>query len=221
MSELIHKLEEILKRYISEDEALSLDLSDDDCIFRKFYFDKIPPDAAKEALLLYPNGEVLYRKYLAIINGFKDNLKISDSDLCGLVREHLQVVVSIMDEDEDEDAIDFIQSITEVSAADSDEHFKPGQNLLHKYVYGAVGEFLLNELPDDDSLWLLYDWSLEKTKWITVSAYFLEGFLDDTLLSKSDFFKPGFELWASNNNNRYWSEGNTFKTNNVKCKAEP
>lgn len=214
MDDLIEKLEEILRPYLSKDEQTSLDLSDDDCIYRKFYFDKLSKDDAKKALLLYPHGEKLYSKYLEILEGFKNNQSISDSVLCDLVGKHLSAIVTIMQKDEDKEAINFILSIKEIKASDSLESFPMGKNILHKYVYGTISEFLLNELPDDDALWLLYDWSLEKSKWLTVSGYFLEDFID-----KTNLFKAGFELWLSRNNNHFWIEGNSFKNSSVLCKA--
>ncbi|WP_444929142.1 hypothetical protein ACJJIF_15020 [Microbulbifer sp. SSSA002] len=219
MSNLINELENILKRYLPEAEQAGLDLSDDNCPYRKCYFEKLPSEAAKEALFLYPNGKSLYKKYQEILNGKESKKLISDNELCGLVRDHLKSIVDIMDENEDEKAIKFILAIDDISIAESLEQFAPGENLLHKYVYGAIGEFLLNELPNDDSLWLLYDWSLEKSKWVTVSAFFLEDFIDESLLHKKNFFRPGFNLWLTRNNNHYWAVGNKFVGNSVLCKA--
>lgn len=219
MSELMNELEDILKRYLSSEERDGLDLADDDCFYRKFYFDKVPEDAAKEALLLFPNGEALHQKYQEIRFGLGHKKVISDDELCVLTGEYLRAAVSIMEEDEDRDAISFINSVTDILAADKLEVFAPGNNLLHKFAYGAIGEFLLNDLPDDDALWLLYDWSLEKTKWITVPAYFLEDFIDESLLPQKNLFRPGFDMWLTRNSNHYWADGNTFKGTKVLCKA--
>jgi hypothetical protein len=217
MSDLVLKLEDILKRYLEEAELSDLDLSDDDCIHRKFFFDRLPEEAAREALLLFPNGESLFQKYLEILSGFKEQKNISNEDLCSVVKNYLESSSTLMEE-EDEEAIEFIKAYQQVKIADSMERFEPGRNLLHKHAYGAVSEFLLNELPDDDALWILYDWSLEKTKWVTVSAYFLEDFLAGASVP-SGLFKPGFELWRTGNSNHYWAEGNSFSGRNVLCRA--
>lgn len=217
MSELIKKLEDILKQHVADEDIEQIDLSDDDCVYRKFYFDSLPEDAARDALFLFPYGQRLYHKYSEILKGVNFPNYISDLDLCALVGKYLNSTVSIMDDDEDKEAIKFINSIDGVEPYDVFEPFDPGKNLLHKFVYGSITEFIINELPDDDSLWLLYDWSLEKTKWATVSAYLLEDFFDNSF---ANIFKPGFELWFSRNSNRYWAEGNTFNSKKVFCSAQ-
>ena len=95
--------------------------------------------------------------------------------------------------------------------------FNPGENVLHKHVYGAISDFLIDVLPDDDAIWLLYEWSLEKTKWTTVSAYFLEEMID-VELPKKDFFRSGFELWLSGNCNNYWALSNKLSSGKIVCK---
>lgn len=219
MSELIKKLEKILKKKLVDENLSEIDLSDDDCMYRKFYFDYLPEQTVHEALFLFPNGERLYEKYIDIINGITTSLIISDSELCTLVNKHLSASISIMDKSEDESAINFIQNFENIHIAADLEKFEPGKNSLHKYVYGAINEFILEELPDEDALWLLYDWSLEKTKWATVSAYLLEDFFDSISLKKNGIFEPGFKLWLSQNSNHYWAEDNSLSARNVLCKA--
>lgn len=216
MFDIIRDLERLLKQHLTDVDTTALDLSDDDCLYRKFYFDSLPGEAVKEAFDLYKNSEILYSKYLEISNGFKSTTRLSDSRLCRVVSDHLHATVSIMDEDEDKDAIGFIRSIDGVESSALLEQFSPGSNVLHKYVYGSIREYILNELPDNDALWLLYDWSLEKTKWATVSAYLLESFFESC---PTDIFKPGFQLWLSKNNNYYWADGNRLDSKKVLCKA--
>jgi len=216
MSDLISQLEKILKDNLIDHDIDSINIRDDDSIYRKFYFDYLPEKAAKEALYLFPNGKNIYKKYSAIISRFSAPTIITDLELTLLIQQYLEASAKILDQNEDKEVIEFIDNLDGINAIEQMPNFKPGDNILHKFVYGAISEYILENLPDDDAYWLLYDWSLEKTKWATVTAYLLEDLLDN---KEKDMFNCGFKLWESRNSNRYWAERNNFSTNAVYCHA--
>ena len=219
MSLLIEKLEEILKKYISVEDSVELDLTDDDSSFRRFYFDFLPIEAAKEALLLFPHGESLFEKYLNIIKYKKAFIQLSDDELCDLVNAHLHGIAPIMDSPESHNIVQLIDNNNKVYPAAFKLELAPGSNVIHKHVYSAVNEIILNELDDDDAYWVLYDWSLEYSKWATVTAYFLSDYIDISEYEdmRTLNFEAGFELWCSRNNN-YWLENNQLNSGKVMCK---
>ncbi|WP_298776260.1 hypothetical protein [uncultured Shewanella sp.] len=220
MSLLIEKLEEILKRYISREDGAELDLTDDDCSFRRFYFDSLPIDAAEEALKLFPNGDNLFKKYLNILKFKNEMIRLNDDELCDLVNAHLHNISPIMDSPESQSIVQLIDSNNKVYPAISKLELVPGSNVIHKHVYSAINEIILNELDDDDAYWILYDWSLEYSKWATVTAYFLSDYID---MSEYENMRPinfeaGFKLWCSRNNNNYWLENNHLSSGKIMCK---
>jgi len=218
MKKSILDFENILKRFLSEKDSAIIDLSDNNSVYRKSFFDIIPSHVVEEVFDGCPEGEVLHKKYLEIIDGTKKQKSVDDGNLCKLVDEYLLSNIEIMG-DEDSDAIDCIRSADKVEIAKNSKNFNNGDNILHKYVYGAVSEFLLNSLPDNDAVWLLYDWSLEKTRWITVTAYLLEEYMESDL-TKKDLFKPGFELWLSGNSDSYWVQSNDITNKKIFCKSK-
>lgn len=220
MSLLIEKLEEILKRYISREDGAELDLTDDDCSFRRFYFDFLPIDAAEEALNLFPNGERLFEKYSNIVKFKEEAIQLSNDELCDLVNTHLHNIAPIMDAPESRAIVQFITNNNKIYPAISKLELIPGSNVIHKHAYSAINEVILNELDDDDAYWLLYDWSLEYSKWATVAAYFLSDFinLSEYVNMRPINFEAGFKLWCSRNNNNYWLENNLLSSGKIMCK---
>ena len=216
MENKIVKLESILKRHVPSLGSTEIDLSKYDSAYRKTYFDHLPTTAVREAFMVFTGGEILHKKYLEIVEGMSTQKNINDSALCTLVEEYLRVSIDIMGK-EDKDAVEFIKSAAGVGTAEVNERFNPGENVLHKHVYGAISDFSIDVLPDDDAIWLLNEWSLEKTKWTTVSAYFLEEMID-VELPKKDFFRSGFELWLSGNCNNYWALSNKLSSGKIVCK---
>ena len=217
MESEIVKLESILKLNLPKCDSTKINLSDYKSDYRKTYFDHLPDAAVHEACMVFNEGEVLYKKYLEIIEGIEQEKNIEDMRLSVLVGEYLELNVNLMGDD-DKEVVACIRSADRVEVAEKIEKFEVGKNTLHKHVYGAVSEYLINTLPNNDAIWLLYEWSLEKTKWSTVSAYFLEEFVNNDLPAKN-FFRPGFELWLSGNSNNYWAMSNDLSKNRVVCKS--
>jgi len=214
MSNIIQSLEDILKPYISERDRGTLDLANYQSEYRQTYFEYLPLEAAKDALSLFPCSERLIEKYLEIDRYFSTPLELSNDALSEMVYSYLKSTALIM-EGEYQPAKAFIDKVSSVNVSSSFPSFKPGENYLHKLVYGALQNFILDELPEEKEYWILYDWSLHKTKWATASAYFLSDFFDQELLENTDYFRSAFELWASENSNRYWVEGNNFDSSEV------
>ncbi|TMO00644.1 hypothetical protein [Pseudoalteromonas sp. S558] len=217
MSTTIKSLEDILLKNLPDTEWGDVDLSDDDCIYRKFYFDYLSNEQAFEALSLFPNSKMLFNKYLAIKSGIINKEKISDGELVDIVKKYLSDVSVFLEHDNDYLTIDFIENISSIKVSPEKINFKSGENKLHSNIYGSISEYLIDELPDDDAVLLLYDWSLEKTRWATVSAYFLNSFIG---LENSKSLDAAFSLWKSENSNSYWAENSQFSANGVVyCKA--
>lgn len=214
---IMHELKKILLENIPETEHSKVDLEDDDCIYRKFYFDYLPNESAKRALMLFPNGEELYIRYLKIKSGLTKKVNISDDNLVELVSKYLIGMKTFLQYDNDDKTINFIESVDKIEIASKLQSFGVGENILHKNIYGSISEYLLDELPDDDAVLLLYDWSLEKTSWFTVTAYFLESFLN-SIKDKNNGLSQAFDLWLSGKSDHYWILNNNLTSKIVLCK---
>jgi len=217
MSTTIKILEGILLKTLPDTERGDVDLSDDECMYRKFYFDYLSDEQAFEALSLFPNSNMLFNKYLAIKSGIINKEKISDEELVDIIKKYLSDVSAFLEHDNDFLTIDFIDNISSIKVSPENINFKSDENKLHSNIYGSISEYLIDELPDDDAVLLLYDWSLEKTRWATVTAYFLSSLIG---LENSKSLDAAFSLWKSENSNSYWAENSQLSPNGVVyCKA--
>lgn len=217
MSTIIHALEQILLKALPDIEHSGIDLSDDDCIYRKFYFDYLTDEQAFEAFLLFPNPMILYNKYIAIKSGITNKQKVSDAELVQIIEAYFSDSRLFLEHDDDFLTLEFIEGLSSIEIAPEKINFRSGENKLHSNIYGSISEYLLDELPDDDATLLLYDWCLEKTQWVTVVAYFLSSFIK---LENSRCLNAAFLLWQSDNSNAYWAQNCKLSVNGiVYCKA--
>lgn len=208
MSDTISEFEEILRACIPGGDRLDIDLGDDNDPYRRFYFDHLSEEGVKAAFSLFPNSSILYSRYLSILDGLGGDA-IGSNDLCSVVDDYLQSAAMLMDTGSDE--LGFIRNCPGVFPAQEEGNFGTERiNQLHRQAYGTFASFVVDNLPDEDALWLLYDWSIEKTRWSTVSAYFLETEFNDSRIAGTDFFKAGFDLWRTRNSDRYWAENNAL-----------
>ena len=216
MNNIINKMEEILKKHLKPEKHNDVDLSDYENHYRDFYFDYLSKQSAKEAIMLFPNSERLYTKYCHITEGYPNvSVKMSDQFYKETVTNYLKNSLLLMNKNEDDKAYQFLLNFKEVQIVDKKPNFETENNKLHMFAYGAITEFTINHLPEEDHFDIIYSWSYEKTHWGTMPAYLLEDYMENDVLNNCDFFLPAFFLWLGANSNNYWAKDNSLDSDIV------
>lgn len=205
-------MENILRPYLPLNEQDTLNLSDDDCIYRAFYFNNIPEELAKEAIFLFPNPEKLWERYKKVLTPEKP---LSSSELCDVVYDYLKSVAVIMEKQNLEEiieALDFINNLDRNMVLPDEElkEFERGKNKLHVSTYSTLSNFIIDEMPDDDAYWILYEWAIEQGHVATDACYLLQGYFESEWARDIPLFDSALKLWQSGNFKRYWLDENTF-----------
>ncbi|WP_221274637.1 hypothetical protein [Thaumasiovibrio subtropicus] len=210
MSVIKDGLEQLLKPYLHQNERDTLDLYDESCPYRDIFLDILSEKDTKSALCLYPNGEILYGKYLEICKYQQKQANASKDEIENVVKSYTNQYKELLLEYSYNEAANFIDRIVSIEPVAHTPEFNVGENIIHRYIYGCIGEVVIDDMPACESIDLLYNWSLKKTGWITVTAYFLETFFnEDAIPSRQpNYFEPAFKLWCYRYSNKYWAKGN-------------
>ena len=221
------KLEDILTRNLTIDQLENeFDLTDDDCEYRANYFDYLEnKEDFLEAWQLYPEHEFFIarleelekceqkNRVLGIYTIPKPEL-IKKYDICIEVERHLKSILPIMDA-ECNHIIKYLNNNPKIVEAPPDVN-PPQENILHTFVYGTIADFLVDNMPDEDPYWMLYDWAINRTKLATVAAYLLYPCFKKFNLP-DDIFDAGFHLWQMDADANYWIKDNDLNSPIIYC----
>jgi len=88
----------------------------------------------------------------------------------------------------------------------------PTDNVLHRIVYSGLGELMVKFSPLETHFEILYEWSINSTKWMNVTAFLLGPYLENETLASSKIFEHGFALFKYGIHKKYWILNNDLNS---------